>query len=176
MWNFERYIPKLLIYKTHTFCTTLRWLSTIPHRVFAVVLFGTGIRIAQPQPWRATARTASAVGLLNAVFFYNVSPPFSCRQGPVLFSSVLRLFRLVFLGSLSDGLGFDSCSLCDFTACVGMSLPSACSFQLVFGLLSSRRLYTSCMLYMLFIFGGNRCLFTAQLGGSQTTNQHDFTR
>lgn len=72
--------------------------------------------------------------------------------------SVLRLFRLVFLGSLSDGLGFDSCSLCDFTACIGMSLPSAGSLQLLFGLLSSRRLYTP-MLYMLFIFGGNMFFF-----------------
>ena len=39
--------------------------------------------------------------------------------------------------------GFDSCSLCDFTVCMGMSLPCACSLQLVFGLVSSLRFYTS---------------------------------
>ena len=45
---------------------------------------------------------------------------FLLSPGLVLFFSVFRLFRLVFLGSLSDGFCFDSCSLCDFTACIGM--------------------------------------------------------
>ena len=108
-------------------------------------IFAVGIRIAQPQPWRPRQglllryavhcfevfeNKQFTVGLLHAVL---VCPRlgWSClslvgRSGLVF--SVFRLFRLVFLGSLSDGLGFDSCSLCDFTACIGMSLPSACSF------------------------------------------------
>ena len=91
------------------------------------------------------------VGLLTA--FLVCPPPRSCLSLVAglfrLVFSVLRLFRLVFLACLSDGLGFDSCSLCDFTACIGMSLPSACSFQLVFGLVISRRLYTSVCFFLL---------------------------
>ena len=88
-------------------CTTLRCLSTFPHRVFAV-----GIRIAQPQPWRPRQGQLLrfTVGLLNA--FLVCPPPRSClslvaRSGLVfsvfpLFSSCvsrfsLRWFRFWFL-------------------------------------------------------------------------------
>lgn len=98
--------------------------------------------------------------------FLSVSPPwlvlfFSCRYGSGFVFSVLRLFRLVFLGSLSDAFGFWFLQLVWFHGLqkewVYLAFV-ACSWT--FGLLSSRRLYTSCIsLYMLFIFGGNRCFF-----------------
>ena len=92
---------------------------------------------------------------VSASLVLSFSSPWSCPPACLLgcvwscFQRVSFVFRfcLPFQSCVSRlslrWSGFDSCSLCDFTACMGMSLPSACSLKLVFGLVSSLRFYTS---------------------------------